>query len=414
MNFLEHFGKALIELRHTRIISIITVIFAFVYHLVFLFVFKALGVMPMFYFNFISITVFLCLLLVESRLKSFLVPYIIAFAEVVAHQILADYYLGGNSSFHFFILLMGVIPVVTFERHFLLQIIFQMLGYTGFIVFECIETRILPKYEIADHVITVIKAVNISLTMFVICCILFIFAFFLQAIQKSLQIKILEKTIEADKEGKRRLALQNHIINSLASLVENRDADTGDHIQRTSAYVEILARKAMEHGIYTDVITEEFIEVVRRAAPMHDIGKIVVSDTVLKKPGKLTPEEFEQMKLHAIEGGRIINEVIGVSEDKEYVAIASDVATYHHERWDGKGYPYGLQGTEIPISARLMAIADVFDALVSPRCYKEPMSQDKAFRIIQEESGSHFDPVLAQLFLDTRDETERVLHIYTK
>lgn len=292
--------------------------------------------------------------------------------------------------------------------------LFQVLGSAGFIALECVGSKIIPKYQIPDNYILVIKIINISLTMFVIFCILLIFSFIEQAVQEKLEIKVLEKTEEAEKESEKRLELQNHIINSLASLVENRDTDTGEHILRTSAYVEILARKAYENGVYPDIIDEKFIDLMKRAAPMHDIGKIVVSDNVLKKPGKLTPEEFDQMKLHTTEGGRIINEVIGVSEDKEFISIASDVATYHHERWDGKGYPYGLRGTEIPVCARIMALADVFDALVSPRCYKEPMPQQEAFKIIKEESGSHFDPILAELFLESKYETERVLHVYTK
>ena len=279
---------------------------------------------------------------------------------------------------------------------------------------ECLDTRLIPKYEIPKNVLMVIKSVNISLTMLVILCILFIFSFFLQLIQEALGSKLVEKTIVAEQETEKRLNLQNHIINSLSSLVENRDTDTGEHIQRTSAYVEIIARKAYKCGVYPDVINKEFIDIMKRAAPMHDIGKIVVPDSVLKKPGKLTPEEFEQMRQHTIQGGRIINEIIGVSEDKEYITMASEVATYHHERWDGMGYPYRLRGTEIPVSARIMAIADVFDALVSPRCYKEPLPQETAFKIILEEAGSHFDPILTHLFIEAKEEAEKVLHIYTK
>lgn len=414
MEYFERIQKALIEFKHTRVISIITVLFALIYHIVFLFVFRSLAVYPMFYYNFYSVTVFFGLSIIVPRLKSFIIPYTVAFFEVVVHQVLADYYVGSNSAFHYFILLIGLLPVVAFERHYFLSMLFQVLGSAGFVVLECIGSKLLPKYHIPDNYILIIKIINISLTMFVIFCILLIFSFIEQAVQEKLEIKVLEKTEEAEKESEKRLDLQNHIINSLASLVENRDTDTGEHILRTSAYVEILARKAYENGVYPDVIDEKFIDLMKRAAPMHDIGKIVVSDSVLKKPGKLTPEEFDQMKLHTTEGGRIINEVIGVSEDKEFISIASDVANYHHERWDGKGYPYGLRGTEIPVCARIMALADVFDALVSPRCYKEPMPQQEAFKIIKEESGSHFDPILAELFLESKYETERVLHVYTK
>ena len=139
-------------------------------------------------------------------------------------------------------------------------------------------------------------------------------------------------------------------------------------------------------------------------APMHDIGKVVVSDKILCKPGKLTFEEFEEMKKHAVSGGRIVRKVLDGVADDEYISFASDIATYHHERWDGKGYPMGFCGEEIPMSARIMAIADVFDALISKPCYKEAVSREDAFRIIEEESGTHFDPNLVAVFLKHKDE----------
>lgn len=152
------------------------------------------------------------------------------------------------------------------------------------------------------------------------------------------------------------VSLQSRIINSLESLVENRDGDTGNHILRTSAYVEIIARKAFGHGLWSETIDEHYIELIKSAAPMHDVGKIVVPNHILKKPEKLTAEEFEQMKLHTTEGKRIIEEIIGMTENKNYIKIASEIATSHHERWDGRGYPYQYAKEEIPLSARIMAI----------------------------------------------------------
>ena len=143
---------------------------------------------------------------------------------------------------------------------------------------------------------------------------------------------------------------------------------------------------------------------------MHDIGKIAVSDVILQKPGRLTNEEFEHMKEHTTAGGRIVVEVLGNIEEKEYIDIAAQIAEGHHEKWDGSGYPNGLSGESIPISARIMAVADVFDALVSERCYKPPMSVDKAFKIIEESGGSHFDPELARLFCNIRNDIEKVLN----
>ncbi|MBO4217263.1 MAG: HD domain-containing protein [Clostridia bacterium] len=198
--------------------------------------------------------------------------------------------------------------------------------------------------------------------------------------------------------------MQEHMISGLANLIEDRDTETGEHILRTSAYVKTLAENARKEGIYTDELDDRFIFLLYTLAPMHDIGKIVVPDTILRKPGKLTAEEFEQMKKHAAVGGSVVREILNGVTDEEYLSLASDIATYHHEWWNGAGYPKGLKGDEIPLTARIMAIADVYDALISERCYKKAMTAEEAFKIIGEEAGTHFDPKLAAVFLKYREE----------
>lgn len=194
--------------------------------------------------------------------------------------------------------------------------------------------------------------------------------------------------------------MQEHIISGLANLIENRDLETGEHVTRTSEFVRKLSEFARADGVCAEHLNDHTISLMYRAAPLHDVGKIVVPDDILKKPGRLTEEEFGQMKRHAAEGGRIVREVLGSVTDSEYLSMAEEIAACHHERWDGKGYPAGLAGEDIPLSARIMAIADVFDALVSERCYKKAMPAEKAFEIIREESGTHFDPALVRVFLD--------------
>ena len=211
----------------------------------------------------------------------------------------------------------------------------------------------------------------------------------------------IQEALVADQERMSRM--QEHIISGLANLIESRDLETGEHVARTSAYVRTLSELARADGVYTDQLDDAFISRMVRAAPLHDVGKIVVPDHILKKPGRLTEEEFEQMKRHASEGGRVVREVLGGVADEEYLAFASDVASCHHERWNGKGYPNGLSGEAIPLPARIMAIADVYDALISERCYKKAMSPEKAFAIIEEECGAQFDPNLARVFLNHRD-----------
>ena len=197
--------------------------------------------------------------------------------------------------------------------------------------------------------------------------------------------------------------MQIQIIARLANLIESRDTETGQHVARTSAYVKTLAEDCLHDGVYTETINEQYINSLYELAPIHDVGKILVSDRILRKPGKLTPEEYEEIKKHASMGGQVARQVLNDIADEEYVRFACDIATYHHEKWNGTGYPEGLKGEEIPLSARIMAIADVFDALISKRCYKEPMPIDKAFKEIESESGTHFDPKLVEVFLNHKD-----------
>lgn len=198
-------------------------------------------------------------------------------------------------------------------------------------------------------------------------------------------------------------SMQNHIISGLSNLIENRDMETGGHILRTSSYVKLIAEEAKKEGVYGDQIDDVFISRLYTLAPLHDIGKVVVSDRILKKPGRLNEEEYEEMKKHADAGGRIVRDILKGITEAEYISFASDIAKYHHEWWNGKGYPCALKGEDIPLCARIMAIADVFDALVSHRCYKDPIPAEEAFRAIEEGSGTHFDPALVSLVLKNKE-----------
>lgn len=207
-----------------------------------------------------------------------------------------------------------------------------------------------------------------------------------------------------DEKNKRIASIQNSIIRGMAVMVESRDNSTGGHINRTSECVKVFVGKMKEDGNFD--ITDEFEKSVIKAAPMHDLGKIAVDDAILRKPGRFTDDEFNVMKKHAEEGAKIVAEVLKESDDEEFKKIAENVAHYHHEKWDGNGYPTGISKTDIPYEARIMALADVFDALVSKRCYKESMGYDKAFAIIEESLGTHFDPELGRFFISCRKELE--------
>ena len=205
--------------------------------------------------------------------------------------------------------------------------------------------------------------------------------------------------------------LQNGLILVLADMVESRDKCTGDHVRKTAAYTDIIMRQLKKDGVYTDQLTDAFMYDVVNSAPLHDIGKIQVSDAILNKPGKLTDEEFAVMKTHTTAGAEVIEHAMYmVSEDNSgYLREAMNLAHYHHEKWNGMGYPSGLKGEQIPLSARIMAVADVFDALVSKRSYKDGFPFEKAMAIIQEGSGSHFDPNIVRAFVNASDEVRRVM-----
>ncbi|MBR4759127.1 MAG: HD domain-containing protein, partial [Lachnospiraceae bacterium] len=202
--------------------------------------------------------------------------------------------------------------------------------------------------------------------------------------------------------------MQNGLILVLADMVESRDENTGDHVKKTSAYTRIIMDSMKKLGIYTDMLTDEFVYDVVHSAPLHDVGKIQVSDVILNKPGRLTDEEFEIMKTHTIAGRNVIQQAIEIVPDSGYLLEARNLAEFHHEKWNGTGYPHGLSGQDIPLSARIMAIADVFDALVSRRSYKEPFTFEKAMEIIQEGAGSHFDPNAVRAFVEASDEVRKV------
>ena len=215
---------------------------------------------------------------------------------------------------------------------------------------------------------------------------------------------------DAQKKSEQISKLQNGLILVLADLVESRDKCTGNHVRNTAAYAKLIMEKMRETGHHTGELTDSYLYEVESSAPLHDVGKIQIPDALLNKPGKLTDEEFAEMKCHTLRGTEIIDRAIGmVSDDSaDYLKEARNLTLYHHERWDGKGYPKGLKGEEIPLSARIMAVADVFDALVARRSYKEGFPFDTAIEIIEKESGTHFDPEVVNAFLLCKDEARRI------
>lgn len=223
----------------------------------------------------------------------------------------------------------------------------------------------------------------------------------LEQYRSNLEKMVKEQAEMLMEDAKRFSSIQDSVIAGMANLIESRDGSTGKHVKNTQIYVKMIADELYKRKLFPNELTESFIEDIRKAAPLHDVGKIKVPDAVLMKAGKLTEEEFETMKLHTTYSGEIIKRIIGDVKDEDYVKVVEDIAMYHHERWDGSGYPTGLQGESIPLSARIMAVADVFDALYEERVYKPPVRPlERIMQIMMEGRGTQFDPVIIDVFME--------------
>ena len=203
---------------------------------------------------------------------------------------------------------------------------------------------------------------------------------------------------------------QDEMILGFATLVESRDESTGGHVRRTSKYVEIILESLIERKKFRSILTKEFISDLKLAAPMHDIGKVAIKDSILQKPGKLTAEEFEEIKSHTTKGEKIILNTFSHLNDSSYFKTCREVVLYHHEKWNGKGYPYGLKGDEIPLSARIMAVSDVFDAVSMKRCYKDALPLETCFKIILDGKNTDFDPEIDDAFISKKKE---IIEVYS-
>jgi putative two-component system response regulator len=220
-----------------------------------------------------------------------------------------------------------------------------------------------------------------------------------------LQKKLAEQNTLLEERVKRQVeqitAAQLSTIFAMCKLAESRDVDTGEHLERVREISYVLARRLLEKPNPQEAPPPaDFAEIIRTAAPLHDIGKVAVSDAVLQKPGKLTPEEFEIMKTHTTAGYALLADVDASHPGNNFIHMGKEIAHFHHEKWDGKGYPTAISGFDIPVSARIMALADVYDALTHKRCYKSAMSHEQAKTIILDGKGSHFDPYILDLFLE--------------
>lgn len=218
----------------------------------------------------------------------------------------------------------------------------------------------------------------------------------------------LHKMVEEKTENV--IHLQNALLKTIAELVECRDDITGGHIERTQKGIKILLDGIQKNGLYKDETKGWDVNLLLQSSQLHDVGEIGIDDNILRKPGKLTNEEFEKMKTHAAFGAQIIEKIESLAKENDFLKYAKIFAASHHEKWDGSGYPYNLKGDEIPLLGRIMSIADVYDALTSERPYKKAFTHEEAVRIISESNGKHFDPALIEIFLQTADQFKNINH----
>ena len=216
----------------------------------------------------------------------------------------------------------------------------------------------------------------------------------LHSYRQSLEQKVLFRTRETE-------LLKDIIIVAMGELAEHRDPETGGHIHRTRSFVKVLAESLFEQGKFLDILTPEYIILLYKSAPLHDIGKVAIRDSILLKPARLTAEEFDEMKKHTVYGEDVINKLEKMAgEQLPYLQCAKEIVGSHHEKYDGSGYPRGLAGDDIPLAGRIMAIADVYDALTTKRPYKRALTHEETMKIMKEGQGSHFDPVVFDTFVD--------------
>ena len=316
--------------------------------------------------------------------------------EIILHQFIAFVYMGTACGFHFILLscscsLFTLYKTEKSTRQYYIKALSLIIL---FIFIESMGTVYTPIYTLPANLTTLWKATIIAYSFAVS-------THFTLRNYNNVTAAMENFKKDSNKKSERIQQLQKEVIIGLANVIESRDGETGEHTKRTAAYVEQIARELQAEHLYTAELTEEFVENLRMAAPLHDIVKIKVPDAVLQKPGPLTPEEFSSILKHTVYGGEIIRTTINNIEDPAYSSIAYNVAMYHHERYDGKGYPEGLSRQDIPLEARIMAVADVYDALTADRCYKKSLSKETACRMLREGSGTQFDPAIVGAFLKT-------------
>ena len=370
----------------------------FIVHFVFCIIFFSLGVWQMGIYNVFSTLFFLVLAYgIRSQwFTDFKFIESLNSAEIMIHCLLAVYFVGFELGYQYILFTLTIpIAIQANDKRFLHLNAWR----TIFVGAVYILLFIFLRYNVLQPRYTFSATVSVVITSFIIMMVFLMVNSQLIADFRNFEKHILEfkekELITAQKIND----VQKAVIGNIAGVIEDRDISTGEHTARTTEYVEAICDELMKENKFTDFLTKDMRTCIVHSAALHDIGKIKTPDAILNKPGKLTTEEFEVMKKHTVDGGMIIRKTFQGIDDKQYEDVAYNIVMYHHEKWNGEGYPEGLKESEIPLPARIMAVADEYDALISKRVYKDAFTKDTALQIIIQDSGTHFDPDVVQAFI---------------
>ncbi len=324
--------------------------------------------------------------------------------EIYLHQICTVRLFGLAPGFHYLFIPLVFISIFIKKKGKLYTFLRRSLLALAFITFMYVAvffSDYAPEYHIDYSLNTLLIVLNITFSFLVT-------AIFISRLVLSLDDKRSELDSSVNEKVNEIESMQNQIIISFANIIEARDGSTGKHVKRTSEYVEALIKELKRNGDFEDILDEAYMHDTMMSAPLHDIGKITIPDAILTKAGRLTQSEFATIKEHTINGKKLIEESMSDIENENFLKVAKSVALYHHECWDGSGYPYGIAGDEIPLCARIMTIADYFDALVAKRAYKAALPTSVVFDNIKEQRGKKFDPVVTDAFLRIREQIDEI------
>ncbi len=374
-------------------------------HSVYMVLFSYLMIPMMMALDVVCVFLYTAFVFILRRYKGSWFPCVLlAGVELFLHQLCTVRLFGLEPGFQYLLIPLMFITVFIRMRGKLYKYLRGLIIIVASVTFICLIiffNDIEPYYELPQEITLVFLIIN--------CIISFtVTHIFTGRVVHSLDEKRSELDTSVHEKTDTIQEMQNQIIISFANIIEARDGSTGKHVKRTSEYVEALVKELKRNGNYQDILDERYMHDVMMSAPLHDIGKITIPDSILTKSGRLTQSEFDTIKQHTVNGKAIIEEAMSDIEDEEFLKVAKSVALYHHECWDGSGYPYGISGDEIPLCARIMTIADYFDALVAKRSYKAALPTSVVFDNIKEQRGKKFDPVVTDAFLRIRDQIDEI------